>query len=439
MRGNELLDRMGLISPEFIEAAETIPKKVKYKKIKWQVAAACFCLLLGTFIILKIQESRVTPSSEFPVQEPDTTIQKADEPNESPSEVTLNNEPCKACVVFNDAASVLSASRQYIPGYFTEAISEENLLAIETDKYLSGMTLSAVGGFNGAGELLYVFLQIDAPSLENTVNVTFGKGKNGNCYELQDEPVSTLFNGIYFTVYQWSPNGNDYTLEAQAEINGWTVQIVYTATSETLTKAKKDFESVLMFMSEYNDGKPDFSSIVPTEIPEYFDKVISFGEAHDDLRFGSFMIPNIPEGFSEESIRRFKDQGNDYLSGLWTKGYDDLSWKICSYNEEDSVRLTSVNQEENYDLSLYPIPRADSVPEELREIVNNPIFNADELTLDAVYKRAYKLNESGDSNGWRITFSVKYANIIIEVKCKGVSPEWIYQQLMSVFDKQNSN
>lgn len=114
---------------------------------------------------------------------------------------------------------------------------------------------------------------------------------------------------------------------------------------------------------------------------------------------------------------------------------DDLSWVVDPYNEQDAHRLTSVNEKENYDLSLCPIPRADSVPDELREIVNDPIFEAEELTLEAVYCRAYKVDDAGDTDGWRMKFSVKYGDVIVSVSAKGVEPEWLYQQFVNLISE----
>ena len=91
-----------------------------------------------------------------------------------------------------------------------------------------------------------------------------------------------------------------------------------------------------------------------------------------------------------------------------------------------------MDETENYDLTLYSIPRASSVPDELREIVDNPIFYAEDLTMEAVWARAYKAEESGDSNGWRMKFSVKYDDTVVEIRSKGVDPEWIYQLLVDL-------
>ena len=99
--------------------------------------------------------------------------------------------------------------------------------------------------------------------------------------------------------------------------------------------------------------------------------------------------------------------------------------------EEDKQRLTHTEETERYDLSLYPIPRADSVPEELREVVDNPIFYAEELSPELIWARAYKTGEQGDSNGWRMSFSVLYGDMVVTVRSKGVDPDWIYKQLAS--------
>lgn len=44
MKGNELLDKMVLIAPEYIEAADATSANRKSKWLRWGAAAACFCL-----------------------------------------------------------------------------------------------------------------------------------------------------------------------------------------------------------------------------------------------------------------------------------------------------------------------------------------------------------------------------------------------------------
>ena len=45
MRGNELLDKMELIDPAYIEATDTAPNKRKSVWAKWGTLAACLCLV----------------------------------------------------------------------------------------------------------------------------------------------------------------------------------------------------------------------------------------------------------------------------------------------------------------------------------------------------------------------------------------------------------
>ena len=51
MRGDEFLDKMELIDPAYVEAAEAETKKKKNFWVKWGVVAACLCLaIIGTII-----------------------------------------------------------------------------------------------------------------------------------------------------------------------------------------------------------------------------------------------------------------------------------------------------------------------------------------------------------------------------------------------------
>ena len=54
MRGNELLDKMDLIDPAYVEAAEAAPKVRKFSRIRWGVVAACICILMGTTTVLAV-------------------------------------------------------------------------------------------------------------------------------------------------------------------------------------------------------------------------------------------------------------------------------------------------------------------------------------------------------------------------------------------------
>lgn len=166
------------------------------------------------------------------------------------------------------------------------------------------------------------------------------------------------------------------------------------------------------------------------------DETMTLKEAQHSEPFGGYMLSEVPSGFTAETIQRYQDENTNYLLGLWTKdegSFNEISWRVSFYDETMKNRVTSVDDTKNYDLSLYPFPLADSVPEELFEIVDHPIFNIDELTLAAVNRRAYSINENDDTDETRMSFGVRYGDIIVEVTTKGVSPEWVYDQLINVY------
>jgi len=158
-------------------------------------------------------------------------------------------------------------------------------------------------------------------------------------------------------------------------------------------------------------------------------KYSSLDEAKNNEMYGRYLPEYIPDGYLAESIKYIKSGGQLYLSGLWSCGYNDISWKISDADDYSDSRRTSAEDTVNYDLSLYPIPRAETVPDELREIVDDPVFDAEEVTLEVIYRRAYKVNDAGDTDGYRINFSIQIGDVIIDLRTKGITPEELYSML----------
>lgn len=192
-------------------------------------------------------------------------------------------------------------------------------------------------------------------------------------------------------------------------------------------------------------GSINHSFLLPSEdkdkrkvVAPDIDQSLTLQEARALNPFGEYLPAESPVGYITESIRRYRDENSDYLSLLWTKTgtFDELRWQVSPYQESMANRVTAVEDRANYDLGLYPIPLADSVPEQLMEIVDHPIFRAEELTLDAVKRRAYTVEEGEDSNGARMSFGVLYGDVLVEVTSKGISPEWLYEQLAALVNSK---
>ena len=165
---------------------------------------------------------------------------------------------------------------------------------------------------------------------------------------------------------------------------------------------------------------------------------MSYEDALEDPDFGKWFLADVPDGLECSEILRRRDYYSDYLSGNW---YDSengsIRWEAGILEENDKVRITSVSDTQNYDLSLYPPPRADIEPYELERKVSYPIFRIEELTLDAIklsYERVpgntYPGNETDDY--YKMSFGVLYGDILVDVTTRHIEPEWLYEQLMKL-------
>ena len=457
MSEEKLLDAFGQIEEEFIEEADpekrktTSSKRSNGKWMKWAIYAACALLVLGvtTPLIKEVYLSNVKKSTEEP--EPENaagapeSIQDIGDQNPiggvgdglAEGKEETGGSKYYWTAHFNEATEYLDSAKVYMPGYFAEKLSEEEIDAIKPDVQYEWMQYTGQSGFDGDGKLVDVNLLVTTTIPEENVVITISQNGSGRCFVLDEDAVKSVCNGVEYTISQWSYE-EQIILAAEAMINNHSYSFTQTTTVQNMDQAKGDFTQVLECFTHYAEGRPDFSAITAEIIPEWFDKELTYQEALTEADYGAYMLPEMPKGFTTEAIHRFKNQNFDYLSGLWTKGYNELSWTVFTISEADESRITEVDEIENYDLTLYPIPRASSVPDELREIVDNPIFHAEELTQEVVWSRAYQVQDSGDSSGWRMTFSVKYGDTVVEIRGKGVDPEWIYQQLATL-NKEGSS
>lgn len=432
MSKDRVIDSLGRIDDDMIQRVEALRQKKKRTAWKkWVGMAACLCLVAaGVAAIPGVipASSPALPDIPKPPVHSEPNLPGINEPDVGLWEQWQAD--------FNTVTDVMSGAQLYIPGYFTEELSAGELAFLEPDMKREFMQYSGHAGFDGDGKLVDVRLNVTTSIPENGISVVISERGTARDYIMDTELcVISVCGDVEYKVYQWDPGDGNTVLAADAKIGGYSFAFTMECSAKHLEQAKKDFSSVLECFTFYADGKPDLSAVAADEIPEWFDKSLSHQEALDDPDYGVYMLGELPVGFVEESIRRYKNQTSDYLSGVWTKGLSELNWSVSPFAEEDAQRLTDVEDRENYDLNLYPIPRAQSVPDELRHIVNDPIFSADELTMDAVWARAYKANDAGDTDGWRMRFSVRYGDVIVAVNAKGVDPEWVYQQLMGLISE----
>ena len=423
MRKDDLIDSIGMIDDDLIQSVDALRRTRKaFSWKRWAGLAACFCLILAAVSAMPGLFRETTPpppvQNDFPVQ----TNPKQPEQTTHPEDLAPD-----WTAIYNESEAMLAMDRVYIQGIFSEELNESQLTAVMPEKWSDGMDCSGNGVFDNQGNLLDVIVTVNT---SEPVTVTMTNTSFGTCFLLDGEAEISICGDVEYRLYEYAYE-QEVHLGAEAAIGGTYLHFTMDTTPQEVEQAKLEFQKVLECFASYPDGRPDLSVIIPEEIPELMEQMFgTLSEARTEPDFGGYLPTELPDGFAESSIRRFRFDDSNYLSALWSRGLNDLSWVVTHYTEADAHRLTGINELENYDLSLYPIPRADSVPEELREIVDDPIFDAEELTLEAVYRRAYKVQDAGDTDGWRMRFSVRYGDVLISISSKGVEPEWLFDQLI---------
>ena len=334
---------------------------------------------------------------------------------------------------YNKIKEPPQGDRVYIPGYFEEKLNETQLDLFMPKQTYKGLILTGTAGYSGEGNLTDVTLRAAYTLYDGEIFIKISETDILNHYLPDKETTKSMVNGVYFTLYNYSSGRYEYYV-ADAEING----LFYSFTIKTPYKSHMNAQEILKLTLESfstTEKAPDLSLIKPEYIPHFENYTSPYESAKNDETFGKYLPEAMPEGFTDEGTRRYIDSDENYLSTLFTSGLNEISIKISFYNETTmSKRLTSVEDTENYDLNLYPIPRGETIPKNLYEVVNNPIFDLNELTLDTVLKRTYFVEDAGDVDGPRMNFSVILNNetgetILIELRAKGVSPEWVFETL----------
>lgn len=435
MNGKELLEKMDLIDPEFVEAAQAGGKKRSAGAGRLIPAAACAALLLaGAAVGLRPVKTPAVPAQSAVQTEPSNpalTLPQTTTPIEVLEPDVLKTK-YHLEAYYNETGLASDVKRAAIPGYFVEELSRQELDALCPPETPEWMEYSGSCGFDGEGKMVDVFLEIATAIPDTAVALHISRMDFCEQYAAAEQNVTSKCGGVEYTLFAHTGFNNRLYLiaDAYALDHHWRFRV--DVPGELGEEAKAAFEEILCTFAWYMDSQTAFPQFTREEIPAYFDQALTHGEALEDPDFGKWFPAALPDGYVPESIVRHKDYQSDDLYGLWSRGYEDVYWRISRITDADRERITHVSQRENYDLALYPIPRAESVPEELREVVNDPVFLIEELTVEAVKARAYRIADAGDSDGWRMAFSVLYGDILVEIRTQGLEPEWVYEALKSL-------
>ena len=391
---------------------------------RYTAAFACLAVvLLGVFIIPKLTQHNLapTPSNNPPVLEPGTITPTPD----SSSQYTL---------YFNQADSQ-SAANIAIRGHFWQKLTDEELKAI-FPRLTETHTVTATANFQ-SDESRATLFNIDAQAVSSAGLKTYIQLAPGEVvldygFDAETKASDVFGTAVTAGYFETKPNSKglrNVTYFATFKLSEVAYYVEIGGTEAEKEVVKNEISEIIGLLIE--GGTTDLDLFHPV-VPELRNDSLSLDEARADADFGPYIPETLPKGFGFEHANRFINQERNTLFVNWTKGMSYISWNVSLLKDNDKTRITHVTDTKNYDLALYPIPRADSVPDELREIVENPIFLIDELTLDAVRARAYEVLDSGDEQGSRMRFSVLYGDTLVKLNVKGATPESVLEMLQQI-------
>ena len=273
---------------------------------KWCAMAACFCLVIAAAVAQGLfpDNTPTKPDHNDFLVLTDPYPSEGSEPTEAPAPLWS--------AYYNQAASVLAAERAYIKGYFTQDLNDTQLAALVPETPYAYMTFSGYAGFDNYGNLLDIVMSVTTSIPESPVTVGLVDYSFAPCYILPGEATVSVCEKVEYTLYQYD-TGSQITLAADAFVSGIYFHFSMDTTQAQLVQAKADFQCVLECFARYEDGKPDLSVITPGQIPELTEQIFNtLGEAQAEPDFGQYMPSQLPAGFEEATIRRFKFQNANY-------------------------------------------------------------------------------------------------------------------------------
>lgn len=152
---------------------------------------------------------------------------------------------------------------------------------------------------------------------------------------------------------------------------------------------------------------------------------VTEAEARQMAVLGEYVPTVLPAGYIWESgkLSGATEAASERVFLVWTRGMDYIELAITRVDVAE-LQLTDITAEETYNVHLYDIPYAETIPEEYRDTFNNPVFMAEDLSLELIEKRMKSFGDAGDTDTPRGNFSVLYENgVLVDFGGRGTAQE----------------
>ncbi len=331
------------------------------------------------------------------------------------------------------------------PYIFEEDLTGREIGDIIPEVIPETMTVSGQAVYYAANGGVYgIRLSITDPAWDGTVSVLMSRMQE-EVYTGYVPSAEVFVETVYRT---WPDNtrlggyrydydsSSRYWVEFQRQDMYYRVSITEDRDSSDIAQALRVLDDVTMKLLTGGNTAPDLNGLSPKTDYAYIHQSLTLEEARQNQPFGPWVLRESPEGTETTNLRYDKDAGQDRLSSRFTTADGFLDWEVTWLEDADRRRIVSVEERENDDLSLYP-PRLsdawyDAVPEETREMLENPIFPIEELTLEAICARVDTAEVNDGDSPVLLGFGVLCGDVLIQVSAKNIDPQWLYDQLMAL-------
>lgn len=344
----------------------------------------------------------------------------------------------------------LACSIAYPDGWFSADLTRAEMVELLSGPgaedapwslYWAGYDITGRAVYDGEGNLWQLWLNgVSRDNDRNGFTLTVRPGDYPLTDMVAPDQTSTELNGV--TVYGskggrygWDDSGEmGYIYEitmmsGDAGLNFEARQLEEEDAAFLCTQAANTFAGTKLCLDSllvYDETVPDWGS----ERPDW-------EEAMADEKFGDYVPADVPDGFTFDGAWREWGQNRNYLFLRWTGYYTNISIDIWDASTVGDLPITDPADREKYDVNLYTIPYADSVPEEYWQEFGRPMFAIEDVTPEVVAARMRWVDDdSGDVDSWRGNFYVYYEseNVLVRYDLDGVTPQEAYELIHYEYD-----